>query len=91
MSSTRPREEVSSTGGLQGQKGAHPYPSLLWVSVGGWGSRRAGARDLSAQRGVKFSVVVSLVLFLFLLVESGGELVGVVALCGGVGLAGGWV
>lgn len=49
-----------------------------------------GARDLSAQRGVNFSVVVSLVLFLVsFFVESGGGLVGVVALCGGVGLVGG--
>lgn len=45
-----------------------------------------GARDLSAQFGVNFSVVVSLVLFLF--VESGSELVGVVALCGRVELVG---
>ena len=42
MSSTRPREEVSSTGGLQGQKGARLHPSLVWVSgrAFGGGSRR---------------------------------------------------
>lgn len=53
------------------------------------GVQEGGARDLTAQRGVNFSVVVSLVLVLFLFVESGGGLVGVVALCGGVGLVGG--
>lgn len=45
-----------------------------------------GTRNLSAQHGVNFSVVVFLVLFLF--VGSGGGLVGVVALCGGVELVG---
>jgi len=55
----------------------------------GAGPGGRGQGFLSAQRGVNFSVVVSLVLFLFLFVESGGGLVGVVALCGGVGLAGG--
>lgn len=90
MSSTRPREEVSSTGGLQGQKGPHLHLSLLWVSGRGVGGvQEGGAMDLNAQRGVNFSVVVSLVLFLFLFVESGGGLVSVVELCGGVGLVGG--
>lgn len=91
MSSTRPWEEVSSTGGLQGQKGPHLHLSLLWVSVGFWRGwfHKGGARDLSAQLGVNFSVVVSLVLFMFLFVESRGGLVGVVALCGGVELVGG--
>lgn len=54
----------------------------------GW-IQEGGARDLSFQRGVNFSVVVSLVLFLFLFVESEGGLVGVVALCGGVELVSG--
>lgn len=89
MSPTRPREEVSSTGGLQGQEGTHLHLSLLLVSVGfferGW-VQVGGAKDLSAQHGVNFSVVISLVLFLY--VESGGGLVGVVALCGGVELVG---
>lgn len=95
MSSTRPREEVSSTGGLQGQKGPHHHPNLLWVSgfflFCFWevGVQEGGARDLSAQRGVNFSVIVSLVLLLFLFVESGGGLVRVVALCGGVRWVGG--
>lgn len=66
VSSTRPWEEVSSTGGLQGQKGPHLHPSLLWVLGGFWGVQEGGPRDLSAQSGVNFSVVVSLVLFLFL-------------------------
>lgn len=63
MSSTRPWEEVSSTGGLQGQKGPHLHLSLLWVSRGVLGG---GGSDLSAQRGVNFSVAVSFVLFQFL-------------------------
>lgn len=56
----------------------------------GGGVQEGGARDLSAQRGVTFSVVVSLVLFFFMFpfVESGGGLVSVVALCGGVGIVG---
>lgn len=60
MSSTRPWEEVSSTGGLQGQKGPRLHPSLLWVLREFW-----GASDLSAQRGVNFSVAVSFILFQF--------------------------
>lgn len=62
MSSTRPWEEVSSTGGLQGQKGPHLHPSLLWVSRGFFW----GGSYLSAQRGVNFSVAVSFILFQFL-------------------------
>lgn len=34
---------------------------------------KGGARDSSAQRAVKFSVIVSLVLFLFLFVENLGS------------------
>ena len=68
MPSTRPREEVSSTGGLQGQKGPHNFTRVsLWVSrgAGAGGIFFSGVRDPSAQRGVNFSVVVvPLVLFL---------------------------
>lgn len=42
MSSTRPREEVSSTGGLQGQKGPHLHLSFLWLSRGGVGGGLGG-------------------------------------------------
>lgn len=95
MSSTRPREEVSSTGGLQGQEGPHRHLSIPWVSKvgrGGGGYRGGwGPAVLSAQRGVNSSVAVSFVLlfqFLFFFPSSwkvGVGLVGVVALCGGVG------
>lgn len=61
---------MSSTGGLQGQKGPHLYLSLLWGVVGDLGgeggSKVGGTRNLSPQRGVNFSVTVSLVQFLFL-------------------------
>lgn len=82
MSSTRPGEEVSSTGGLQGQNGPHLHLSL------GVGVQKGGARDLSAQRGVIFNVAVSLVLLFSVFIISRSGLVGVVALCHGVGLGG---
>lgn len=89
MSSTRPWEEVSSTGGLQGQKGPHLHLSLLWLSRGFSGVGGVGGSDISAQRGVKFSVAVSFVLFQFLFREKwgwAGWCCGVVWWCG----TGGW-
>lgn len=67
--SPRPWEEVSSTGGLQGQKGPHRHRVSYGCPWGfGGGTQMGGAKDWSAPRGVTFSVVVSLVLLLFFVV-----------------------
>ncbi len=56
---------------------------------GFWGVQEGGTRDLSAQTWCKLLVLFLLFCFCFFFVESGGELVGVVALCGGAGVVGG--